>query len=99
MRYFTPMVWRYVKNQEGTYTVCPVEDSPLHHVVAIVMREEDARLISAAPQLEQALIYAVDALRATKAFMADKGMDTDDLSEIVRVIGGLLDRIDGSQEG
>ena len=97
MRHMIPGEWRYFLNMNGTYTVCPINLRPGREVVATVMREEDARLISAAPELWQALTLAVKTLRADEAFMADKGMDTDDLSEIVRVIGGVLDRLDRTE--
>lgn len=38
MRHFVAREWRYIRNQTGTYTVCPVERKPGREVVAIVMR-------------------------------------------------------------
>ena len=50
------------------------------------------RLIDAAPEMRLALIWAVEALRATEVFMLAKGLDTSELNQIISVIDELLDR-------
>lgn len=97
MRYFPPKAWKYIKNEEGTYSIS-TNGSTGKRVVAVAFREDDARLIASVPEMETALHYAAKTLKATEAFMADKGMETDDLSEIVGVIKRLLDWINGTED-
>ena len=98
MRYFPPKAWQYIKNEEGTYSVYKTDSVSGKRLVAVAFREDDARLIASVPEMETALHYAAKTLKATEAFMADKGMETDDLSEIVGVIERLLDRVNGTEE-
>ncbi|MBQ3447638.1 MAG: hypothetical protein IJG37_08355 [Synergistaceae bacterium] len=98
MRYFPPKAWQYIKNEEGTYSVSKTDSVHGKRLVAVAFREDDARLIASVPEMETALHYAAKTLKATEAFMADKGMETDDLSEIVGVIERLLDRVNGTEE-
>ena len=98
MRYFPPMAWQYIKNEKGTYSVSKTDSVHGKRLVAVAFREDDARLIASVPEMETALHYAAKTLKATEAFMADKGMETDDMSEIVGVIERLLDRVNGTEE-
>ena len=56
------------------------------------------RLIDAAPEMKLALIWAVEALRATEVFMKAQGLDVSELNKIIDVIDELLDRIDGTED-
>lgn len=102
MSKYTAGSWKYRREDDETFTVYPA-----WHKGVILARvpalgdtaEPNARLIASAPEMHHALTAANEALKATEVSLADKGLETDDLNEIVRVIGGLLSRIDGSQEG
>ena len=101
------VAWDYVRNYEGNFFITAPCDDPKEFpeiAVAEVFSghaenpEFNARLIAASPEMRIALIGAVEALRATEAFMSGKGLETEALREIVRRIDGLLDRIDGLEE-
>lgn len=99
--------WDYSRNVDGTYSVYPAcglrDESYAAVIIAEVFTdriddpEANARLIASAPEMRVALIAAVEALRATDAFMCGLGLETDDLTGIIGTIDELLDRVD--QEG
>ena len=107
MSEYTPGTWKYFRNEEGTFSVCPAEcfgNGYADTVVAEVFTEDisdpeaNARLIASAPEMHTALVGAVEALRATEVFMCAQGLDTKELNKIVGIIDRLLNKIDGQEE-
>ena len=88
--------WLYFKNYgRDTFAVYPVNSTNL---VAEVQGETNARLISKAPEMYQALFYANQTIKATIEYMKTKKFITEDLVAIVTEIDRILDDIEGKNE-
>ena len=108
MNEHTPGAWRYCKgNPSEGYSVFSIGDGLLDdnhgfatNTLAQVLTdgvfdpEANARLIAAAPELYDALVSTLEALRATEEFMEKSGLNTNYLKEIINTAEGLLVRID-----
>ena len=78
--------WLYFKNYgRDTFAVYPVNSTNL---VAEVQGETNARLISKAPEMYQALFYANQTIKATIEYMKTKKFITEDL---VAIGGGFME--------
>ena len=55
------------------------------------------RLITAAPEMRLALMWAVETLKATEIFMKAQGLDVSELNQIIDTIDEILNRIDGTE--
>ena len=112
MNNHTPGAWKYLKNDDGTFSIITVGNRKFEtgfatNLIAkvftegIIAPEDNARLITSAPEMYQALCYETETLRSTEIFMRDQGLNTENLSEIINVADDLIQRIedmDGEQE-
>ena len=96
MNNHTPGAWKYLKNDDGTFSIFPVESENFEaELLAEAFTEDNARLIASAPELYQALICAAETIRATEVFMCAQGLIGDEIGKIINTIDDLLERIDG----
>ena len=67
MNNHTPGAWKYLKNDDGNFSVFPVENKNFEaELLALVFNEDNARLIASAPELYQALVWAAETIKATE---------------------------------
>ena len=100
--------WEYRRNSEGTFSVFPADsltdESYVKTLIAEVLTEgiddpeANARLISSAPEMYQALIFINETLKATEVFLVGQGLDTQEVNKIISTVDALLSRIDGELE-
>ena len=106
MNNHTPGTWRYFKNDDGTFSVIAVgnvnfEAGFATNLIAkvfsegIIDPEANARLIASASEIYQGLVYAVEALKATRDFLRSQGLSTAEIDEILTVAEGLIKRVEG----
>ena len=105
MNNHTPGAWKYIKNEDGTFSVIPLGSVNFKagfatNLIAkvfsegIIDPEANARLIASAPEIYQALHFETEALAATRDFMHVKGLDTQELGEIINVADEIFRKID-----
>ena len=104
----TSRKWKYFWDANDCWAVYPAQCDNHEHFPKIVLAEvftehvddpeANARLIAAAPEMYEALIHAISALKATGTFMYSEGLETEDLNGIIDTIDELLDRVDGSTD-
>lgn len=108
----TPGLWKYFKNTDGTFSVFPTGNGYFDNegkgyaatILAEVFTdgiddpEANARIISASPEMYDALKMILEALIATGLFMATSGLETDKINELVDYVSELLAKIDNEQE-
>ena len=86
MNAHTPGTWSYYQNTESTYLIVPtkalerlelegVEIGEVFIRKNIKSPEANARLISAAPEMYSALVFAVEIMSASAQFLAERGFD------------------------
>ncbi len=105
---YTPGTWRYFKNVDETFSVIPADaltdESYAETVIAEVFTdgiadpEANARLMSAAPELLEAVKIMCKGYKATREFFAGMGLSTSALTEIIADADGLIDRVEGRSE-
>ena len=101
MNNHTPGAWWYVWNADRWMVFAGHGKKRTTLAEVFTQNVDDpkanTRLIASAPEMHTALIWAVEALRATEVFMCGQGLETDTLNGIIAVIDELLDRIDGTE--
>lgn len=92
--------WRLYEREDGhIFIITDTAGFGINRAVAEVLTwnvddpKNNARLLVSAPQMHSALVAAVEALRATNAFLSGINGDTPSLDEIISKIDDLLDDI------
>ncbi len=92
--------WRLYEREDGhIFIITDTAGFGINRAVAEVLTWnvddpiDNARLLVSAPQMHSALVSAVEALRATNAFLLGINGDTPPLDEIISKIVDLLDDI------
>ena len=108
MNNHTPGQWKYLKNEDGTFSIISLgsvnfEAGFATNLIAkvfsegIIDPEANARLIASAPEIFQALHFETEALTATRDFMRANGLDTQELSEIIDTVDELFRKINTTE--
>ena len=104
MSNYTPGIWRYHRNIDGSYSVYQADSGVIIAEVRCFNNlgdhtgEANARLIASSPETHIALVGGVELLRSFEVFMLAQRMDTKELNKAIGIIDELLDRIDGTED-